>query len=96
MIDWEWFGSHVAKTTIRWQSFNQSFNGGYWQEGMLLELAPYTSTEVTSRYGDAVENSQRLLCQCMDKPLTLRISVTSMQFLIDEQWLNFWQLMTRA
>jgi hypothetical protein len=93
-IDWGLFSERVPKSTlIRWERIT---NAGYIEvlNGILLEFAPFRSTEVTSKYGCASENSVRLHCQQIDGVDSWRIPATDMEFLIDGEWLNFWQVIT--
>lgn len=93
-IDWEVFGERVARPTlIRWERIT---NTGHIEvlNGILLEFAPFRSTEVTSKYGCASENSVRLHCQQIDSVNSWRIPATDMEFFINGKWLNFWQVIT--
>lgn len=81
-------------TVVRWDEFADE-GGTIIREGMLLEFAPYRSTEVTSRYGDAGAHSLRVVCQPFNERRAYRIEVTSLMFQINDQWLNFWQAMSR-
>ena len=98
MDTWKVFSEKIpAGSRIRWIPYWSHHD---YAEGLLLENKPYASWEVSSRYGDAGEQSMRLRVQAFDNlPAWAknpnRIEVTDLQFLIDGEWLNFWQVTTR-
>lgn len=95
MNTWKTFASNVPiNTPVQWEEFTG--NGSVICEGMLLEFAPYRSTECTSRYGDAGEYSIRVVVQPFNTVIPRRVEITDLKYQIDDQWLNFWQMMSRS
>ncbi len=100
MNTWKVFSEKIdAGHHVRW---NPSWKGDEWMEGILLENKPYSSSEMhTIRGLDGYnpETDMRLKVQPFETKhfgrVVPRVEVTSLQYLIDNEWLNFWQVTTR-